>query len=487
MSHQQIIDLPNLKKIRYESDLVEVLQNRTSMPIVTLLSMRNCDPCRRMKPRFIDFAQTHRNMFFLYICINEFDKPAYLIEKAGNQFPTFMIYYGDYLAIVPGHLERMSEELQRVIHQVTADKHRETSRLSNRAPTLTAAPTLTCEDGVCRIDSVGGSPRPTSSKKRTKAKKKERETTKERSSTRRTQRSSRPPRVEPRRAPASTTKRHTESASFISDSASTTHSARSSRHLYNTTSSLSDTLRTDDSDVDDTASLTSDSDAYDSSDSEDTKKLIQRLTQHTTVPTSTNHLMTQKFTPSTTAHHTPWTPPMHNDVNAHPGHRQHPLPPSTSMIQTEMAKLAQVKQNVAYWNSRTDLTPELRTQLQQQQAYIQACENKLQVDLSNGERMSMIMNMRAQQGNQIYEQQQQQALMQQHQQMMQGMMMPNNRSVNDPYPQPHAVPASQQQMMHNRHAPRPSPPQQMNGRPSPQRPQPTSSPVNSGPHTLMSR
>jgi hypothetical protein len=468
----RVVNLPNLKKIRYAQNLAEVLQNRHVRPVVTLISMLGCDPCRLMKPRFIDFAQRNSEVFFAYIIIDEFDDKNLLLEKAGNQFPTFMIQFGEYLSIVPASLERMGEELNRLVVQVTneevsrpkkngvgeAAKQAQQSNQAAAAPSSSAAQYQQMPQGVqCSPDGTCTLPQPGAQQphsgmmgqfammspqqnmvpgyeaqhdthvdqrggKSSKRSKRDSSNKKHRSSKHSSDRRKSSDKAKHRGGGSSKSKRNSKNTASSTDS-----------KLYNESDSAQSSRAS-------SRSSTSSSRSSGSSSSVDSEKLmaiIDGRDKNRSAQLQMNASQPGMF------------PASMQQMAQMPGaagmmaasQQQQPLAPG---VQMQLAQLAQMKQNIAAWSTRTDLTADMRALLMQQQAWVQACENKLNVEMNQGERMKMISDMRSRQNVAQQEQQRQQQMMQQQQQMMQGMM--GNMGFMQMPPAAGQMPQMQQQM-----------------------------------------
>jgi hypothetical protein len=452
MQQPRVVNLPNLKKIRYAQNLAEVLQNRHVRPVVTLISMLDCDPCRLMKPRFIDFAQRNSEVFFAYIIIDEFDDKNLLLEKAGKQFPTFMIQFGEYLSIVPASLERMGEELNRLVVQVTNEEVARNSKKNgagdqvkqsqqSNQTTHATAPSASAQyqqmpqgvqcspDGTCTLpQSLSQQPqagtmaqfammpaqqimvpgyeahhdleqRTGKSGKRIKHNSSKK---KHRNSKRSDDRRKSSDRVKHRGGSSKSSKRNAKNAT----SASSTDSK-----LYNESDSAQSSRAS-------SRSSTS-SGSSGSSSSVDSEKLMAIIDgrDKNRAAQLQMHAPQQGMFPASMQQ----MAQMPGAVGMMPAAQQQ-QPPLTPGVQMQLAQLAQMKQNIAAWSTRSDLTADMRALLMQQQAWVQACENKLNVEMNQGERMKMISDMRSRQNIALQEQQRQQQMMQQQQQMMQGMM-----------------------------------------------------------------
>jgi hypothetical protein len=117
---QKKIDLPNLKKVRYEKDLADLLGKSQQVPTAILISMLKCVHCPVVKAQFIQFARKNPNLYCIFIIIDEFDNKQELIQQVGNAFPVFLLAYKQRIATVPGDIVKMQRTFIELIQSASS-------------------------------------------------------------------------------------------------------------------------------------------------------------------------------------------------------------------------------------------------------------------------------------------------------------------------------------------------------------------------------
>jgi hypothetical protein len=372
------IDLPNLKKVKYEQDLVSILVTRqTQQPVVVLVSMQKCDPCAAIKPRFIDFARKNIGVFCVYVCIDEFDNKQDLMQQTGNRFPTFMLSYHGRTSIVPASLENM----QSVLNGMLKDPVLQAPVVPT--PHVPHKTQPVCVDGVCALPEPRIKAQPVAAQIFTVTEQSQEPTIKHNKH-------------------KNKTKEHKEHIA-----ASKKADKKKARRLATPSSSENSSSETD-SDIDDKTKDSGSSSDDSTGDSLDTDELFEKLKQKDPVPA-------QAAT----------------------------IPALPAEFQSQINVMNQIRQNIMHWRNQPNLNPEMQASLMQQQAYLQACENKLRADMGRDERTRMIVEMQTKQDAAIQENQKRNAIIQQQQNMMNGLMMQPGMPVY----QPGGYPMQQQQGM----------------------------------------
>ena len=115
----------NIFQVINEPHLDEILSNHMRDLIVVMLSSRNCEPCKLLKPKFVVLFKQHKDTFFVYI-----DKNNYVTtqNKYFNEFqytPTFLFYFGGgRIAIVEGGYEKSLIQTLLILKQKIEEKNK---------------------------------------------------------------------------------------------------------------------------------------------------------------------------------------------------------------------------------------------------------------------------------------------------------------------------------------------------------------------------
>jgi hypothetical protein len=438
------IKLPNLKKIYYERDLMEVFARYSENPIVVLISMdiRKCPPCKFMKPRFIEFARRNTGVYCVYICRDEFDNVAYLSSLCSKGYPTFMTRINRQINLIPGSLEKVLELISKVssssppivdvvpsstssaIRDVPNTQKLLAQRAQNAPKRLVKQPDIECDGDVCRPSQrngpviVSNKPNTNSSAKKShdvqpvkiekKIEKKDtKPLTKKKQSSPLSGASSDEEHVATRRKIEPVRKPKKQTSSSESESSSEEERMANDRSVETELDMSDASSSSGGSDNDSASEKTDRSDATCSSSdestcvSDDTQEVWKQVSKKDKRG-STKEDVKEKT----------------NDDGA--------AYPQAGIIDPNFAQkvniLNMLKQQVGQYESLPNITPELRLKIETQKSYIQACENRLRNEQGHAERLKMMQQMQNNQGYAAMARQQQNLAMAQQMAMMQGMI-----------------------------------------------------------------
>jgi hypothetical protein len=385
-----IVDIPNLRKVKIEKNLVSLLlAHRNNQPVIVLVSMNNCVPCTQMKPQFIDYAKrTIGKVFCIYVCIDDFDNKMDLIRQVDNKFPSFIITFRGHSAIIKGSLEKMEEAVTNMLNDPllripAAQSSSQSSQLPNQSSQVV------CVDGVCSLPSKNTT-------NNTMVQNSEYEPNKNINK-----------HSDKKNKHISRKSKHSHKKNKHSDNTNK-HSNKKKHHhgsVINKNHKLS-TLVTSD-----TEETSSDNKLYNKNSDEDSDSNDDLSDDNLSSDSSISSIDTAEFMKKLKSQTTTVS---------------ELVPPAIPLeYQSRLNTINHMRQNIAFWRNQPNQNSETLATLAQQQNYLQACENKLQVDMGKDERTRMIMEMQAKQNAVIQEEQKRNAMIQQQQALMNGMFMQN--------------------------------------------------------------
>jgi thiol-disulfide isomerase/thioredoxin len=114
----------NIFQVVDESHIDEILSQHLQELCVIMYSSKTCPPCRKIKPKFINLAKQHKNIFFIYVDITNFQITSNKYFKEYLHTPTFLFYIGENkVAFIEGAREQiLNETLQQLNHKIEEKK-----------------------------------------------------------------------------------------------------------------------------------------------------------------------------------------------------------------------------------------------------------------------------------------------------------------------------------------------------------------------------
>jgi|688.fasta_scaffold406575_2 thiol-disulfide isomerase/thioredoxin len=116
----------NIFQVVNENNLTEILTNNIQKLVVIMLSSKDCNPCRQIKPKFVELSKQNKDTFFVYI-----DRTNYLFtnDKYFSEYqytPTFLFYFGgNKIAFVQGAHEQPLVKTLAILKQKIEEKRQE--------------------------------------------------------------------------------------------------------------------------------------------------------------------------------------------------------------------------------------------------------------------------------------------------------------------------------------------------------------------------
>jgi thiol-disulfide isomerase/thioredoxin len=84
----------NIFRVIKSLDLDEILQDHNESIVVVMFSSKTCGPCIAVKPKFCAIATEHKDCFFVYVDMHNFEDSQRKYLALINATPKFLFYFG---------------------------------------------------------------------------------------------------------------------------------------------------------------------------------------------------------------------------------------------------------------------------------------------------------------------------------------------------------------------------------------------------------